>query len=234
MIKPASRSTLHDNILSQLIVGIREGLWKPGDKLPGEQELAKQFQVSRNCIREVLKALGLSGIIEARVGQGTFLTKDALSRLEGGELTATVLGDASIWELVEVRAMLEGQVAFLAAKRATEDNIALLQKALQQRDPNESYKSSDFRFHAILSTMAGNSLLTSFSATVQSRMNELRKRYIKMPGKIVRTFDQEHADIYNMIKERRPEEAREAMIRHIDNAWVDALYAELQEADSKE
>lgn len=231
MIKPASKSTLHDNILSQLIGMIKAGAWKPGDKIPGEQELARKFEVSRNCIREVLKALGLAGVIKAHPGQGTFLTEDALEKLESGGLAATVLGDAALWELVEIRLLLEGHVAYLAAKRARDTDIALLQRALQNRNPEESYKESDFRFHNILSTMAGNSLLTGMLSSVQNRMNDLRKRYTKMPGTVVRHFDREHAAIYEMIRDKKPEEARQAMMEHIEGAWNDALYAELQDRE---
>lgn len=228
MFKPASKSTLHDNILSQLVGGIRNGKWLPGEKLPGEQELAKQFKVSRNCIREVLKALALSGVLEARPGQGTFLTKDALARLDGGGLASTVFGDASLGELIEVRRLLEGHTAYLAAGRATKDEITLLQKALQVRRAEESYKENDFRFHKILSTMAGNALLQNMLATVQGRMAEVHKNYLKMPGAVVHDFDREHRGIFEKIRDKDPEGARQAMVDHIDGAWMDVLFAELK------
>ena len=227
MIKPASRSTLHDNVLSQLVASIRAGKWQPGDRLPGEQELARQFQVSRNGIREVLKALALAGVLEAHPGQGTFLTRDALIKLEGGGLASTVLGDASLWELVEVRRLLEGHVTYLAAKRATDEDVVLLQQALQSRKPEETYKESDFRFHKILATMAGNGLLTSMLNSVRDRMDELRRHYSKLPGAVVKDFDREHREIFEKIRERDAEAARHAMMQHLDSAWMDALYVEL-------
>ena len=121
MIRAANKSTLHDNILAQLITAIRNGVWKPGEKLPGEQELAKTFNVSRNCLREVLKALVLSGVLRAHPGQGTFITADAVRRLEADSLASTIWGDASLWDMKEVRLPIEGHIAYLAAKRATPD-----------------------------------------------------------------------------------------------------------------
>ncbi len=229
MFRPANKSTLHDNILLQLINVIKLGAWRPGEKLPGEQELAKRFEVSRNCIREVLKALGLIGVIEAHPGQGTFLTRDAVAKLEGGGLTASVLGDASLWELIEMRLLLEGQVAYLAAQRASAEEVELLRQALQDRTPEETYKESDFRFHKALATIAGNTLLKHFLDVVQGRIDEVRKRYKKMPGTIVRVFDREHKDIFESIRDRRPEDARQAIIQHIEGGWIDALYAELKD-----
>ena len=228
MIKPANKSTLHDNILTQLVHAIRAGKWTPGAKLPGEQELAKLFDVSRNCIREGLKALVLAGVLKARPGQGTFLTEDALNRLEGGGLASTVWGDASLWDMKEVRALLEGHIAYLAAKRATDEELAELKKALSPLPPEENITESHARFHKLLSTMAGNPLLTNLLHSVQAKMDELRMRYSKMPKGIMETFDEEHAHIYEMVKKRRPEAAREAMLQHIENAWMDSLYADLK------
>ena len=229
MIKPASRSTLHDNILAQLVKAIKAGQWRPGDKIPGEQELAKQFQVSRNCIREVLKALSLSGVLEAFSCQGTFLTKDAMTKIEGHGLASTLMGDVSLSELKEVRLFLEGQMAYLAAKRADEAGLEILRKSLRSRNPEENYIDSDFRFHKALGALAGNTLLTHILNSIQNRLDELRSNYSKIPVDVVRDFDEEHAAIYDLVKEHKAEEAREAMLEHIDDAWFTSLYVELQE-----
>lgn len=229
MMKPANRSTLHDNILAQLIEAIKQGTWQPGDKLPGEQELAKTFLVSRNSIREVLKALVLSGVLEAHPGQGTFLTADAVSKLEGDSLASAIWGDASLWDMKEVRILLEGHIAYLAAKRATEQEVEDLRQSLCRVSAEENITESHARFHRILSTMAGNPLLTNLLHSVQNKMDELRRRYSRMPQGVMNTYDEEHAYIYEMVKERRPEEARDAMIRHIEAAWTDSLYTDLHQ-----
>lgn len=229
MIKPASRSTLHDNILAQLVKAIKAGRWQPGEKIPGEQDLARQFQVSRNCIREVLKALGLSGVLEAHPGQGTFLTRDALIKIEGHGLASTLMGDVSLSELREVRRLLEGHTAYLAAMRADDEGVEMLRKSLRSRNPEENHVDSDFRFHKTLSKLADNTLLTNILSSIQSRLDELRSRYSKIPAGVVRNFDEEHAAIYELVKAHKAEEARDAMMLHIDDAWLTSLYTELQE-----
>lgn len=231
MFRPVVKATVHDNILAQIVHAIAQGVWQPGDKLPGEQELAKQFKVSRNSIREVLKALAISGVLEAQPGQGTFLTRDALSKLEGGGLASSIWGDASLWDMKEVRQLLESHIAYLAAKRATPGQIEELEQALRSHPTGENITESHARFHQILSTMAGNPLLTHLLRSVQGKMDELRKRYRTMPQGVMDTFDLEHERIFTMVKERKPEEAREAMIKHIDDAWMDSLYAGLKGAD---
>jgi Transcriptional regulators len=228
MIRPASKSTLHDNILVQLLDAIRSGVWKPGEKLPGELELADRFHVSRNSIREVLKALVLSGVLKAHPGQGTFVTADAISKLDGDSLASTIWGDASLWDMKEVRLLLEGHIAYLAAKRATPDQLKKLKNALERVEPDENITESHARFHGILSTMADNPLLTTLLNSVQNKMDEQRRLYSSMPRAALETFDQEHAYIFEMVKKGKPEEAREAMIEHIEAAWTDSLYADLK------
>lgn len=227
MIQPASKSTLHDNILAQLIGAIKSGVWKSGEKLPGEQELAKNFHVSRNSIREVLKALVLSGVLNANPGQGTFVTADAISKLDGDSLSSTIWGDASLWDMKEVRLLLEGHIAYLAAKMATPEQLNELKSALKRIASEENITESHAHFHRILASMAGNPLLTSLLNSVQNKMDEQRRRYSFMPQAAMETFDKEHAYIYEMVKNRQPEEAREAMIKHIEAAWTDSLYADL-------
>ena len=63
--KPISRVNLHSEVMQQITAAIQSGQWKPGSKLPGEIALAEMFQVSRTCIREVLKALAYSGVVES-------------------------------------------------------------------------------------------------------------------------------------------------------------------------
>ena len=231
MLKPANKLTLHDNILSQMMHAIRKGEWLPGEKLPNEQTLAKQFAVSRNSLREVLKALVLAGILEARPGQGTFLTQNAIHNLEAGNLASTVCGNASLWDLKEVRCLLEGHIAYMAAKRATKEQIEELAHALMTDDKEENLTESHARFHKILAGAAGNSLLASMLMSVQREMDVLRQKYSLMPRATLETFTAEHTEIYRKVKACRPEEAREAMLKHIEDAWSDSLYADIKEED---
>ena len=71
MIKPVSKTTLYEEVIKQIISMIKEGKWIPGDKIPGELSLSESFNVSRNIIREALKSLELSGIVEAKPGKTT-------------------------------------------------------------------------------------------------------------------------------------------------------------------
>lgn len=146
-----------------------------------------------------------------------------------GGLAATVLGDASLWELKETRLILEGHIAYLAAMRADEAGIEMLRDSLQ-RDRLEALRfGSGFQFHKILATLTENSLLAGILNSVQARLEEVRSQYSKVPVSVFREFDQEHTIIFELVKERKPDEAREAMLQHIEAAWFNSLYAELRE-----
>lgn len=128
--------------------------------------------------------------------------------------------------------MLEGHVTYLAAQRATAEDIAMLQKALQERMPEETYKESDFRFHKILGTMAGNALLTGMLDSVRDRLDALRRQYSRLPGAVVKDFDREHREIFEKIRDKDPDAARAAMMQHLDAAWMDVLFVGLTGKDA--
>ena len=95
MLKHATKSTLHDDIMEQMITAIKTKQWKLGARLPGEQTLAETFGVSRTCMREVIKALAYSGILESRSGLGTFLSPDADNLLAGNQFSSAMFSEFS-------------------------------------------------------------------------------------------------------------------------------------------
>lgn len=126
------RTVLHQEVVRLLLQQIKEEIWLPGEQLPSETEFAERFGVSRNCIREALKALSFSGIVCSRPGQGTFLTKDAYLRIANYDLIGTIANCSSISDLMETRIIIESQLAGLAAKRATDEDIQLISSALEE------------------------------------------------------------------------------------------------------
>ena len=104
--KPISRVNLHSEVMQQITAAIQSGQWKPGSKLPGEIALAEMFQVSRTCIREVLKALAYSGVVESRSGVGTFV-KEIPS--EAPSPAVDLLSSTDYTQILEMRKLLEGQ-----------------------------------------------------------------------------------------------------------------------------
>lgn len=97
LLRPVMRKTLSQTILCEIITAIKMGLWKPGERMPSENELADSFSVSRNSVREAIKTLNNMNILESRPGQGTFLSKDAIRYILSSELIEDGYRDATLF-----------------------------------------------------------------------------------------------------------------------------------------
>jgi len=216
VLKHANRSTLHDDVMAQMIKAIKENHWAPGSKLPGEQALAATFGVSRTCIREVLKALAHSGVLEAHPGQGTFLSANADRILNGTQLAVTMFSDSSYTELMQIRQLLEGQAAYWAAERATPEDIDKLEYILRGEERGESLYDIHDTFHNAIVEISGNHLLTKLLNSLRSEIWAQREfHYSLLPD----TDRREHWKVLEAMKSGSPHKAREAMVRHVNFFW---------------
>jgi DNA-binding FadR family transcriptional regulator len=161
MVRIESRQTLSERVAGQLRTRISEGEFPVGSLLPSENALAEDMGVSRNCVREALRALVHSGLLGARAGYGTFV----VSTSDVAPTLARHVGEHSPEtpeDVAEVRAILEREGARLAADRATGEQVAQLQAALAPRQEATSlseYARADIEFHRLLMEASGNSLL---------------------------------------------------------------------------
>lgn len=200
----------------QMVKAIKENHWAPGSRLPGEQALAGTFGVSRTCIREVLKALAYSGVLEARPGQGTFLSENAERILNGTQLTAMMFSDSSYTELMQIRQLLEGQAAYWAAEHATPEDIEKLEYILNGEERGESLYDIHDKFHDAIVEISGNRLLVKLLNFLRSEIWAQRKfHYSVLPDKDRR----EHWKVLEAIKSGSPTKAWKAMIRHVNFFW---------------
>src|SRR5579872_263417 len=122
-------SRLYEQIVQQIEDSIMQGTLKPGDQLPAERELAQQFGVSRTAVREAVKTLREKGLVEAFAGRGTFVTSgNARSmRYTLNRLIRSGPKESAV-HLVEVREILEPEIAALAAQRADEESLSAMRE----------------------------------------------------------------------------------------------------------
>ena len=168
--KRISRVNLHSEVMQQITAAIQSGQWKPGSKLPGEIGLAEMFQVSRTCIREVLKALAYSGVVESRSGVGTFV-KEIPS--EAPSPAVDLLSSTDYTQILEMRKLLEGQAAYWATERATPEEIAELESILKQE--GLSLKDIHTRFHNGVTALSKNPILIHMLAEFQEQFKKQRE-----------------------------------------------------------
>src|SRR3984893_1978645 len=143
---------------------IASGEWGPGTRLPREADLAAQLGLSRNSLREAVRALALARVLEVRQRDGTFV-----SSLEPGELlertlSAThLLRGRTVLELFEVRRMLEPEAAAMAAHRADAEVIGALRQQLDRMiaagDSPDELVGADAAFHDVIARAPGNGVL---------------------------------------------------------------------------
>jgi GntR family transcriptional repressor for pyruvate dehydrogenase complex len=224
MIRPATRTVLYKEVISQILEIIKAEEWKQGDRIPGEIELAGKFEVSRNCVREALKALGHAGILESKPGLGTFLAKDALRSIQTKELGQFLRDDTPLTELLEARLIIEPQLARIVAERATEADIARLEAAVKRAmhavKTNTYSVQIGLEFHTILTQIANNRLIMRLFNSIADELRVQRGVLIlsHMSKEDLLRELREHGEILACIKRRDGAQAGELIETHLRTA----------------
>jgi GntR family transcriptional regulator, transcriptional repressor for pyruvate dehydrogenase complex len=155
---------------------ILSGELRPSDPLPTERELAQQFNVSRTAVREAIKALEQAGLVIVRQGRGVSVAAASQARVADSIARFLRVENSPMWALVELRSILETEIAALAAQRRTTDDLARLTALVDRMDqlvgaPPE-YVETDLEFHRALVASAHNPL---FDVVLDPFRSELRR-----------------------------------------------------------
>ncbi len=226
--QPIERATVSDAILDQLRGLIAGGTLKPGDRLPSERDLCKRFGVGRTSVREALKPLITLGILEGRIGSGTYVATEAgqfQKPLQWG-----LLGDLqSQDDLVETRHMLETNAAHWAAQRAGPDNLAAIAATLQgmaeHLDEPGQFQEFDANFHFEIARATQNKMLYRLINVIRGQIQTwIGERLTLSPERtesLARTSLEQHREIFAAIQDQDGAAARAAMDHHIQTATRD-------------
>ncbi len=167
MYTPIQSSKVYERIAEQIEQLILNGELHSGDRLPTERELAEQFQASRTAVREAMKTLAQKGLVNMRPGRGTIVidgTSKAMQHSLGLMIRVGQAGNST--NLVEVREILEPEIAALAATRAGEEDITAMQESVRVMDASlddaDAYISADNNFHQALAKGTQNVLILAF------------------------------------------------------------------------
>lgn len=217
-ITPIRRTTLPDAIVEQIREQILSGERKPGDRLPAEMELARRFSVGRTSVREALKALAALGLI-SRSREGTFVLARRTDEIPGLASLTTALRESSISDLYEARKILEGELAALAAQRATEEDLHLLRasieamKACNPLDQSGALKA-DMAFHTRVAEAAQNPVLVEMFALVRDLLVTTQAEVAAVPQITERSVEN-HLDLYQAIESGDADRARRTVYRNL-------------------
>ncbi|WP_330149851.1 FadR/GntR family transcriptional regulator [Shewanella xiamenensis] len=169
--KPVKQLRASTEVGQQLKEAIFDGRYKAGDKLPSERELIDLFMVSRTVVREAVKILEASGLVEIRQGAmgGAFVKLVNYERLSDACQDLLTMGQMSLPEIVQVRMLLEPQVARLAAKNCTAEQATKLQDANQHENDTLEYPDTVYlrsQVHFVLAEICGNRCLEAISKSL--------------------------------------------------------------------
>lgn len=213
----------HEIVSRILLTKIREGEWKPGEKLPSVVELSTSFGVGRSTVREALSALKATGWLDIRHGGGTFVKKELPS--ERKDSSDPFKEAASIMELLEVRKVLETGTATLAARNRKEEDLAALRSILAtmrdalERDDTAAGERADVAFHSAIAAASRNSLLAGLMDSLADRVNrtigQTRELWFYQETSTAARLLEEHEGIYEAIASGNAEEAGRLIGAHL-------------------
>jgi GntR family transcriptional repressor for pyruvate dehydrogenase complex len=229
MFKSIKHIKVSDEIVNQVRNQISEGMLKPGDRLPPERELVEEFGVSRPSLREALNSLAAMGFLEVK-GKRTFV-KSVASESMQDPLSILIKTDTQkIFDLIEVRKAMEVWGAFLAAQRATEEDIKQLEHILEEMkkafEQGQSWEKLDADFHLGIAQATHNTIQTHIMSTIYDLLRESVARLFKERSKVKKLLDH-HYRIFGAIKSHSPDKARERTLEHLNYVELELKAAKL-------
>ncbi len=229
MYKVIQASRLYEQIVQQIEESIRKGELSEGSQLPAERDLARQFGVSRTAVREAIKALQEKGLVDAFPGRGTFVTNGTSNSMRRSLDRIIKSGEPEGWAyLVEIREILEPEIAALAALRADDQDLAAMQEAVEVMDnaarDSDAFIEADLDFHLALAEAAANPIVLSLIDSIVGLLREQRLLTFRVEGGPERG-QHHHKRILEAVQRRDSQAARAAMQAHLSQVREDSSNA---------
>lgn len=235
-----ARKRLSEEVADHIEEAILDGKFVIGSQLPSEQQLADNFGVSRNVVREAFKFLKARGLIEIRNGSGAYVCQLT------GEPTSSALGryirmlgaHQSVEMLYEVRRLIEGENVRLAALRATDEDLAVIHECLTRMRKHtaslEKWAQADLDFHLALARAAHNPFLSILLEPLMGQLRDVIIEGFVIPGAVERGL-RAHEQIYACIVAHDAEGASAAIIEHLHDseARVERIYTQRENQESR-
>jgi len=221
-IQPIERERLSDQIIKQMLHLMDSGNWKIGDKLPPEHVLMTQLRVGRSSLREAIRILSLIGVLTVRPGHGTVFTGHTDGFIKYSFRWEDLKGLKQVEEIIEARIFLEQSIISLVIEKATDEDLAELEKVLQHLrstgNNREDFVEADLSFHLTIAKISHNRILMRFMKEIRHMMRTWMEsetplnnyKYTKIKYSI-----QQHTNIFSAIKARDIEAAMLAIREHL-------------------
>jgi len=217
-LTPVVRTTLTADICRKMVSQLIRGTWGEGEKIPAERELCQKLGVGRASLREALKALEIMGMIETRLGDGTYVCKrsDFFSRPLLWAIASSSEADAR--ELIEARTLIEVELAGLAAEHATAENLKELGEQLDHmiraKGNPEEFVQADVNFHLAIGRAASNSILMNALHLIRNLLQRWILSAVNVKG-VPEKACMQHRRILLAVKNKDGAAARKEMRKHL-------------------
>lgn len=215
------RNRVYEEIVHRIEEMMLQRRLVPGDKLPSERELSSMFGVGRSAVRQALAVLNTKGLIEVRVGDGSY------ARATPNGLVVAPLANLleqhrqQVVDPIEVRQLLEPQIARLSTERSTPENIQKLEQIIlrQKEEIQENghfSTASDAAFHLQIVANTGNMMLVNVLETAFKLLEESRRLTLSTISSVQTSYNG-HLKIFNAIRSGDPDMAYQAMLNHLED-----------------
>ncbi|MFV4845327.1 pyruvate dehydrogenase complex transcriptional repressor PdhR [Edwardsiella tarda] len=231
---------LSDVIEQQLEYLILEGTLRPGEKLPPERELAKQFDVSRPSLREAIQRLEAKGLLLRRQGGGTFVQTNLWQSFSDPLAELLAAHPESQFDLLETRHALEGIAAYYAALRGTDEDFARLREChlaienAQAAGDLDREADAVMQYQVAVTEAAHNVVLLHLLRCMAPMLEQNVKQNFELlysRREMLALVSDHRASIFAAIVAREPERAREASHRHL--AFIEDILLEMSREHSR-
>jgi GntR family transcriptional repressor for pyruvate dehydrogenase complex len=227
MLVPIDRSKVYKVVFDRIKNLVDSGEWPAGMKLPPERVLAEKLAVGRPSVREAIRILEATGYIEIITGQGSFVrdrSKKDIQQEHLRLLQSMLTEDENVVDLLEVREMLEPNIAAMAAADMVQDDIENLERIMLKMEANpgnmDAVVEENINFHLALTRSTGNKVLEQMHKILLESAREPFRRFLQIPGRIEQSLDG-HRQLLNAIRSRDPENARSLMLSHLRKRYVE-------------
>jgi GntR family transcriptional repressor for pyruvate dehydrogenase complex len=225
LFEPIARQKTYEIVAERLLGLISSRHLGPGDAVPAERELVELYGVGRSSIREALRMLESKGVIRSR-GNGSFTVAEFGNTLNNSLDFLLSVDEADYGELFEVRRILEGEAAALAASRRRDEDVVEMAAEIAAMEEGlgseEGFITADLRFHLTIAKASGNRLIAHLMDAIRSLLQRSLSSAYHIPGSPEGAVVL-HRLILEAITAGRPEEARQRMQEHVSRVERDIM-----------
>jgi GntR family transcriptional regulator, transcriptional repressor for pyruvate dehydrogenase complex len=222
IFRPVSTGRISEIIVEQMRALMRQGQLKPGDRLPPERDLCERFGVSRVTVREALRALESSGLVQIRVGArgGAFVTAPSGDRVGEGLTDMLTLSAISASDVTEVRMILEIGIVPLVCERATKQDIADLERIYERSE--EALRAGTYsldyslEFHARVAQATHNPAVVMLVESFRGPIHMSLQQAMEVAPEMGDLGTREHGRFIEAVRRREPEAATKIMRKHLE------------------